>query len=250
MSGLTISRRAVLAASALLAPGAGARANAGETPREVHMRLVRAPADRLVVALTLDACPGAFDTRIAAALVEARIPATIFATGAWLRRNPQGLALLLAHRDLFGIENHGARHVPPIIGHRRIFGLAPAGDLDAVRAEVIDGAAEVRAATGLAPKWYRAAAGYYSPAAIPLIRDMGFGVAGFSLNADMGASLPARSVARRIAAAAPGDVIVAHVNQPLRKSGEGVVTGVRALQARGARFVRLDTLAPADCIYY
>lgn len=249
MSPLPISRRAILAAPAVLAAWTEAAATADTPPREVHMRLARTTGEGLVVALTLDACPGAFDERLVAGLVEARIPATIFASGLWLRRNPRGLALLLAHRDLFAIENHGARHLPPILGHRRIFGLAPAGDLDAIRAEVIDAATDIRAATGLAPKWYRAAAGYYSPAAIPLIRDMGFGVAGFSLNADMGASLPARTVARRIAAAADGDVIVAHVNQPLRSSGAGTVAGAMALQARGARFVRLDEMAPADVTY-
>ncbi len=249
MSRLPISRRAILAAPALLAAWTAGASTADTPPREVHMRLARTTGEGPVVALTLDACPGAFDERLVAGLVEARIPATIFASGLWLRRNPRGLALVLSHRDLFAIENHGARHLPPILGHRRIFGLAPAGDLGVVRAEVIDGAAEVRAATGLAPKWYRAAAGYYSPAAIPLIRDMGFGVAGFSLNADMGASLPARTVARRIAAAAGGDVIVAHVNQPLRSSGAGVLAGARALLARGVKFARLDDLELADVTY-
>lgn len=249
MSRLPISRRAILAAPALLAAWIAGAATADTPPREVHMRLARTTGEGPVVALTLDACPGAFDERLVAGLVEARIPATIFASGLWLRRNPRGLALLLSHRDLFAIENHGARHLPPILGHRRIFGLEPASDLGVIRAEVIDGAAEVRAATGLAPKWYRAAAGYYSPAAIPLIRDMGFGVAGFSLNADMGASLPARTVARRIAAAAGGDVIVAHVNQPLRSSGAGVLAGARSLLARGVKFARLDDLEPADVTY-
>ena len=249
MSRLPISRRAILAAPGILAVWTEAAATADTPPREVHMRLARGTDEDPVVALTLDACPGAFDERLLAGLVEARIPATIFASGLWLRRNPRGLALLLAHRDLFAIENHGARHFPPILGHRRFFGLAPAGDLDAIRAEVIEGAAEVRAATGLAPKWYRAAAGYYSPGAIPLIRDLGFGVAGFSLNADMGASLPARTVARRIATAADGDVIVAHVNQPMRSSGAGVLAGARALRARGVKFARLDGLEPAAVTY-
>jgi hypothetical protein len=61
--------------------------------------------------------------------------------------------------------------------------------------------------------------------------------------------LPADVVARRYAAAVDGDVIVSHVNQPLRSSGAGVVEGVRALVDRRVRFVRLDRLWRSDVIY-
>lgn len=216
---------------------------------EPRMRLADPPPDRLAVALTLDACPGDFDERIATALVESGIPATIFVTDLWLIRNPAGLAFLLAHRDLFGIENHGELHVPPILGHGRIYGIPVAGDLVTVRREVTLGAAAINIATGAAPRWYRAAAGYYSPSAMPAIQQLGFGIAGYSLNADAGASLPARSVAARIARATNGEIIVAHVNQPYRPSGPGVVAGVRELKRRGVSFRRLDQLTAADIAY-
>ena len=61
--------------------------------------------------------------------------------------------------------------------------------------------------------------------------------------ADLGASLPAHAVEARIAAASNGDVVLAHINQPHRPSGAGVVAGVLALQRRGARFVQLDQTA-------
>src|ERR1700732_5105954 len=133
------SRRSLLAAAGFLAFAAGG-ARAGEEPVKPRMRLANPPPDRLTVALTLDACPGAFDERIATALVESRIPATIFATELWLRRNPAGLAFLLAHGDLFGIENHGELHIPPVLGQRSIYGIPVAGDLVTVRREVTEGA--------------------------------------------------------------------------------------------------------------
>lgn len=213
------------------------------------MRLANPPADRLTVALTLDACPGAFDERIATALVESNIPATIFVTELWLRRNSAGLAFLLAHRDLFGIENHGQLHIPPVLGNRIIFGVPAAGDLVAVLREVTEGATSIATITGAASHWYRAATGYYSPSAMLAIRNLGFGIAGYSLNADVGASLSARSVAGRIVNATNGEVIVAHINRPDRPSGLGVVSGIRELQRRGARFLRLDQLAAADLAY-
>src|SRR5258708_9888986 len=241
-----LSRRALLAAPAILPWARASAAAAGDEPVEPRVRLANPPPDRLTVALTLDACPGAFDERIAAALVESAIPATIFVSGPWLPRNPGGLALLLAHRDLFGIENHGERHIPPVLGQRSIFGIPAAGDLAAVRREVAEGAIAVTAATEAASRWYRAATGYYSPSAMPAIQDLCFGIAGDSRNADGGASLPARSVADRIASATNGEIIVAHINQPDRPSGAGVVAGIRELQRRGARFLRLGQLAAAD----
>jgi peptidoglycan/xylan/chitin deacetylase (PgdA/CDA1 family) len=213
------------------------------------MRLANPPPDGLATAVTLDACPGDFDDRIATALVESSIPATIFVTDLWLQRNPEGLEFLLAHRDLFAIENHGALHIPPVLGRGRIYGIPVAGDLVTVRREVTDGAAAVETVIGAAPRWYRAATGYYSPSVMPEIQQLGFGIAGYSLNADAGASLPARSVAGRIAKATNGEVIVAHINQPNRPSGLGVIAGIRELQRRGASFVRLDRLAASDVAY-
>jgi peptidoglycan/xylan/chitin deacetylase (PgdA/CDA1 family) len=216
---------------------------------EPRMRLAGPLEDRPRVTLTLDACPGHFDWRIARSLVEGRVPATIFASGPWLRRNPDAVALLMAHPDLFGVQNHGAAHVPPVLGRRRVFGLAVAGDLEGVRREVVAGAADVKAATGVAPGWYRAATGFYSPPALAAIRALGVAIAGYSLNADQGASLPAATVERRIGAARDGDVIVAHINQPRRDSGVGVVAGIAALRRRGARFERLDRLGEGDVVY-
>jgi peptidoglycan/xylan/chitin deacetylase (PgdA/CDA1 family) len=130
-----------------------------------------------------------------------------------------------------------------------VFGIAAAGDLETVEREVSRGGQDIAAATGVKPRWYRAATGFYSRAAMQPIRDLGYGLAGYSLNADMGASLPARAVAGRVAGAVAGDVIVAHINQPRRSSGLGVIAGLRVLKSRGARFVRLDRLGPADVVY-
>ncbi|WP_211875040.1 polysaccharide deacetylase family protein [Plastoroseomonas arctica] len=215
-----------------------------ETLVEPRMRLRAVPADRLTVAITLDACGGAFDSRIAQALVEAGIPATLFVTGTWLAQNPAAFAMLLARPDLFGFENHGARHIPAVLGAGRVFNLAVAGRVEAVEREVMEGAAAVVAVGGAAPRWYRGATGRYSPGALAEIARLGFVVAGYSLNGDDGAGLAPERVARRIAAAPTGSVLLAHINHPERPCGAGVAAGILALRARGATFVRLDQLGP------
>ena len=199
------------------------------------------PAGNHAVALTFDACSGAVDERILDELIADRVPATLFVTHRWLKRNAATTALLLAHADLFEIENHGENHVPAITDRPTVFGLPTAGSLAAVSEEVAGGAAAVTAAFGRSPIWYRDASARYSRDAAHLIGELGYRIAGYSLNADVGASLPADAVSKRIRTARPGDVIIAHINHPERPAGAGVVEGIKALLAKGVRFERLDT---------
>ena len=79
---------------------------------------------------------------------------------------------------------------------------------------------------------------------------MGFGIGAWSLNADQGASLPARTVQARVAQAVSGDIIIGHINQPRRPSGEGLAAGIAALHRAGTVFVTLDALpvTPLTCL--
>ncbi|WP_425482831.1 polysaccharide deacetylase family protein [Aureimonas leprariae] len=198
------------------------------------------------IALTFDACSGETDHRILDTLVAEHIPATVFVTGRWLKRNGPALAVMLAHPDLFEIENHGAEHVPAVTDKPTVFGLPSAGTLEAVRAEVDGGALAIFAATGTAPHWFRGATARYSRDAVALVTSEGYRIAGYSLNADVGASLPAAAVEKRLAAAKDGDVVIAHINQPHRPAGAGVAAGILALKRAGATFVRLEDADEAE----
>ena len=197
-------------------------------------------ADGPRVALTLDACTGAVDERILTTLVNNDIPATIFVTGRWLRHNADALQVLLAHPDLFELEDHGENHIPAVIGSEQPYGLMPAGTPQAVTAEVRNGAHDVLVVSGRQPVWYRGAAALYSEDAMTLINGMGYRIAGFSLNADLGASLSEKGAAKRFETAIDGDVIIAHINQPTRPAGAGIAEGIVALKSKGFHFVRLE----------
>ncbi|MCC6717910.1 MAG: polysaccharide deacetylase family protein [Acetobacteraceae bacterium] len=211
---------------------------------EPRFRRSPAPDGRRRVALTLDACNGGFDRRIADAVVAHHARATIFLTADWIRQNPAGLAFLLAHKENFRFENHGQHHLPAVLGTGTIWGLRIAGTLDAVRREVTEGAAAILAATGTTPHWYRAAAARYSPAAIPAITRLGFAIAAFTLNGDAGASLPAHTVAARASAARDGDILIGHINQPHRPSGEGWARAIATLAGSGVIWSDLDAMRP------
>jgi peptidoglycan/xylan/chitin deacetylase (PgdA/CDA1 family) len=218
------------------------KAAAGATPRLVEptLRLARSGDVDVRVALTLDACGGRTDDRILDALVENRIPATIFVTGLWLKKNAAALAVMQAHPDLFELEDHGARHIPAVDQPVRIYGIRAAGSAEAVKAEVTGGAADMEAAGLPAPHWFRGATAKYSPSAMSLIGRLGYRIAGYSVNGDGGSLLGAAVTEKRVAGARDGDVIIAHINQPTHAAGAGLVKGLLALKARGVRFVRLD----------
>src|SRR5262249_60842062 len=96
----------------------------------------------------------ACDAGLVRFLVEHGIPATVFATRKWLERNPEGTAILKQHADLFDIEDHGANHVPAVIGAgRRVYGIAGNPDVEHLREEVSQGAEAIEEATGSKPRW-------------------------------------------------------------------------------------------------
>ncbi|KQT60751.1 MULTISPECIES: polysaccharide deacetylase family protein [unclassified Aureimonas] len=206
---------------------------------EPGLRLVHTAAPR-EIALTFDACSGAVDHRILDLLVAERIPATFFVTARWLKRNAEALAVIRAHGNLFEIENHGARHIPAVTDEAKVFGLVTAGTLEAVRAEVEGGSEAIRLSTGATPHWFRGATARYSADAVEAIEAKGLKIAGYSLNADVGASLSAAATEKRLRAAKNGDVVIAHINQPTHAAGAGIAAGLLALKQAGASFVRLD----------
>ncbi len=228
-----------IALFALCLIGLGNFAQANEVI-EPRLTVARGGAAGPHVALTLDACTGLADQRILSALVEHKIPATVFVTARWLKRNPQTIALFKSHPELFEIENHGAKHVPTIDVPMVIYGLSVAGSPRAVEEEVKGGEKAVIDAFGEPPKWFRGAGAVYTKSSMAEIEGLNQKIAGYSIAGDGGASFTAQKTAATISAAHDGDVILAHVNQPNKPAGAGVVEGILKLQATGFTFVKLD----------
>ena len=210
-------------------------------PVEIHDRIVHGDGYDNRVALTLDACSGLFDEDLISFLVRNRIPATLFVTKKWLDRNARGLAILKAHLDLFDIEDHGENHIPAVVGAgRKVYGIPGEPDMIHLRREVSEGARAIEKATGVPPHWYRGATGEYDQAAADEIRRMNYKIAGFSVNADAGATLSRAAVRDRLRHVQAGDVIIAHMNKPSSQTAEGMSDGLIEILRRGLVFVRLD----------
>jgi len=212
-----------------------------ESPREIHDRLVISAPTAKPLALTLDACSGKFDGDLIEYLIRNRIPATIFATKKWLDRNPIGVSIIKSHLDLFDVENHGEKHIPAVIGAgKKVYGIPGHPDLVHLRREVLEGARAIEAATGVAPRWYRGATAEYDQQAIAEIGKLGYGIAGFSVNADAGATLKRGVIQERLKQIKAGDIIIAHMNKPDSDSAEGLAPALTQLLRQGFVFVRLD----------
>ena len=216
-------------------------AQAQEKPVEVHSRLVQNTHTEKRVALTLDACSGKFDEDLIDFLIQKRIPATIFVTKRWLDKNPHGVAVLKANLDLFQVEDHGEKHIPAVIGPgKKVYGLAGEPDIDHLQREVSEGAKAITQSLGVKPRWYRSASAKYDQAAIEAIQKWGYKIAGFSLNADAGATLSKKAIASKIKQLQAGDVIIAHMNKPASASAEGLSSALQNSLKQGFIFVRLD----------
>ena len=142
---------------------------------------------------------------------------------------------------MFDIENHGENHIPAVIGAgRKVYGIPGEPDILHLRREVLEGARAIERATGIPPHWYRGATAEYDSQAADEIRRLGFKIAGFSVNADAGASLKRAQVLDRLRHVQGGDVIIAHMNKPAGDTAEGMSDGLIELLRRGLVFVRLD----------
>ncbi|MGA7748913.1 MAG: polysaccharide deacetylase family protein, partial [Gallionella sp.] len=214
---------------------------AEEHPIEIHDQLAPQPDASKRIALTLDACTGKYDDDLIEFLILHRIPATIFATKKWLDENPFGLSVIKAHLDLFDVEDHGENHIPAVIGAgRKVYGIPGEPDLIHLRREVLLGARAIQKATGIAPHWYRDATAEYDPRAIQEIEKLGYKIAGFSVNADSGATAKKIAIEKRLENVKAGDVIIAHMNKPASDTAEGLSVGLAYLLKAGFVFVRLD----------
>lgn len=210
-------------------------------PIELHHRLRLADPSSRQVALTLDACSGQFDESLVEYLIRQRIPATLFVTKRWLDRNPRGVSVIKSHLDLFDVEDHGERHIPAVIGaDLEVYGIAAHPDVEHLRREVLAGARAVELTFGVAPRWYRAATALYDKPSIAEIDRLGYRIAGFSVNADAGATRSKASIIRTLSRVRAGDVIIAHMNKPDSQTAEGLAVGLAALVDDGFVFVRLD----------
>jgi peptidoglycan/xylan/chitin deacetylase (PgdA/CDA1 family) len=137
--------------------------------------------------------------------------------------------------------------VPALVGGN-VFGIHGPRDVAGVEKEITDGAQAISRAASQPPAWYRGAGAAYDIQSEQCIARLGYHIAGFSLNADDGATLGAATVARRLRQVQPGDIIIAHMNKPASGTAEGFAAALPELLARNLRFVKLSQAAGVQAV--
>lgn len=126
------------------------------------------------VALTFDDGPGPHTEEVLAVLAELDVRATFFVTGAHVQARPDLAARIVAEGHLVG--NHTFTHPQDVAGS------VPRGDFDrlpaAVQAQQIDDTtAQIVAATGVAPLFFRGPGGHhFSPVTAEIVGSRGMSV--------------------------------------------------------------------------
>lgn len=232
------------AGSAAVAAGVCApRAAAARVPSQWGMALPGIATsfvpDGRQLALTFDACPGGgCDDALLDTLRRNQVPAVLFLNARWIDQHPDRAAELAAD-PLFEIGNHGARHVPLSVTGRSAYGIAGTRSPAEVADEVSAGRQRVTALTGRPPTWFRPGTAHYDDVAVSIVHDLGQRPLGFTVNGDAGATLPAAKVRANLLGAAPGAIVISHMNHPKGGTAAGYAAAIPQLRAAGWEFVPL-----------
>lgn len=164
--------------------------------------------------LTFDLCSGGVDWNILQWCKDNNVRSTLFMTAIWIKNNPKAVAWIKENIALFKIGNHGDRHHAAVLGGRAPYGLKNVTTIKDLESEVNSGAEAVMKEFGVYPRWYRSAGAEYSKLSVDWLEKNQFNVAGFSINADHGATSSKAQILKSLRLAKPGDVLLFHGNRP------------------------------------
>ena len=195
------------------------------------------------IALTLDACGGKngsdYDKELIDFLEEEKIPATLFINYRWIEAN-KDIFMTLAGSDNFKIENHGYGHKPLSVNKNSIYNIEGTSNIEEVIKEIKLNEEQIYKLTEGKTKYFRSGTAYYDDVAIQIAKELGYKIAGFSINGDGGATYSKEEVINEVSKAKSGDIIICHFNQPNGYTFEGLSQALIKLREEGYTFVKLE----------
>lgn len=187
------------------------------------------------VALTFDACTtreSAFDERVVDALVAARVPATFFIGGRWAQVQAEHVKALAAN-PLFEIGNHtfSHPHMPTLTEAQ-------------MRDELWRTQLELLKLTGKQPRLFRPPFVEYDERVARVAASLGL----TTVQYDLASGDPAKSATKErlirwvVNRAAPGSIVVMHMNHKHLSTAEALPEIISGLRKRGYELVTVGTL--------
>ena len=195
------------------------------------------PRDVMQVALTFDACSTTevhkYDERVIHALVEHRVPATLFIGGSWAKDEAEALKGL-AKNPLFELGNHTYSH--PHLTWKTD---------DRIREELVRTQEEISGLTGVKPALFRPPFGEYDERVVKIAKELGLRTVEYDLpSGDPGAPKD-KLVEWVVQQARPGSIVVMHLNHVKFHTADALPEIIAGLRARGFSFVKVSDLARA-----
>lgn len=194
------------------------------------------PRDAMRVALTFDACSTSesqFDARVVHALVEHKVPATIFVGGGWAKDEPEALKAM-AKNPLFELGNHTYSH--PHLTWKTD---------ERIREELTRTQAEISTLTGLKPSLFRPPFGEYDDRVVKIAKELGLRTVEYDLPSGDPGAPKAKLVEWVVQQARPGSIVVMHLNHVKFHTADALPEIIAGLRARGFSFVKVSDLAGA-----
>jgi peptidoglycan-N-acetylglucosamine deacetylase len=193
------------------------------------------PRDAMRVALTFDACSTTevqkYDERIVHALVQQKVPATIFIGGSWAKDEPEALKAL-AKNPLFELGNHTYTHPHLMLKTD-----------DRIREELARTQEEIFGLTGVKPLLFRPPFGEYDDRVVKIAQGLGLRTVEYDLpSGDPGAPKD-KLVEWVLQQARPGSIVVMHLNHVKFHTADALPEIITGLRARGFTLVKVSDLA-------
>lgn len=199
--------------------------------------------DQKVMALTFDACGGAFgngyDEDLISFLIKEEIPATLFVNERWLLDN-QALFMELVAQPFFQIENHGTDHAPLSVNGKEAWGIQGTNSPQEVMNEIMQNHQTVKELTGEEMTLFRSGTAFYDEVAVQIAQELGYDIVNFDILGDAGATYSSTQVKNALMNAKNGSIALLHMNQPNSGTAAGVKQAIPLLREAGFSFVTLE----------
>lgn len=202
------------------------------------------PRTSTAIALTLDYCGGSGGDNIDYSIIDMLrrfdVSATLFVNSRWITANPDA-ARDLAKDRRFEIANHGTKHLPLSVTGKHAYGIRGTATPGEVYDEIMASNALISDLTGgIQPRFFRPGTAHLDDVAADICLALGLIPTGFSINADAGATYPARVVTAETMRAVAGNIIIAHGNHPSAGTASGLTEAISLLKGQGATFLTLS----------
>lgn len=188
-----------------------------------------------IIALTFDACetktPSYFDNTILDYIIKEEIPATIFLSGKFVKRNSAQIENISKYKFI-ELENHSLNHFNNMSGLNE----------EKITNEVMENEKLILQNSDIKTKFFRFPAGNYNKRTLSLITNLGYSVVHWTFESgDAVKNISKKKLFQWVVyKTQPGSILIFHINGRGYRTGEVLPELVSHFKENGYKFVKLE----------